>query len=172
MEYILDAQKSTAAFVAYAPMHSFKGWVEKGGLKGRLAFDPEKGVLKAIEAAADTGSFETGDADRNKAMDDFFHLKDHPETSFLMTEVKSQKAGAGGKQTVSLVGILEFAGIRRQLPINCTIMVNDGTISFDLTFKWSFKAFGLKAPRLLFLTVRDIVDIKAHLEFTKDEGRS
>jgi hypothetical protein len=66
---------------------------------------------------------------------------------------------------MTVLGILELSGIRRQLPIVCMVTKNDEMMIIDLQFKWSFKAYGMKAPRLLFMTVRDIVDIKAHLEF-------
>ena len=54
---------------------------------------------------------------------------------------------------------------RRQLPVSFIITRGNSGFSIDLDFKWSFKAYGLKAPRLLFLTVRDIVDISGNGEF-------
>ncbi len=56
-------------------------------------------------------------------------------------------------------------GQRRQLPVEFVIIRNGHGFSIDLAYKWSFKAYGLKAPRLLFLTVRDIVDISGKGEF-------
>jgi hypothetical protein len=51
------------------------------------------------------------------------------------------------------------------LPVDFRIIRDDQGFSIDLDYKWSFKAYGLKAPRLLFLTVRDIVDISGKGKF-------
>jgi polyisoprenoid-binding protein YceI len=164
LNYLLDEQNSKASFIAYAPMHKFKGWVDKG-LAGTLEVDTQDFAITDILALAKTCTFDTGDADRNKAMEDFFELKAHTETSFKMTELKSLQALGKNKYKATVLGILDFAGIKRQLPIVCSVENKGERIVFDIAVKWSFKAYGLKAPRLLFLTVRDIVDIGAHLEF-------
>lgn len=167
MEYILNEKDSRANFIAYAPMHKFAGWV-KEGLQGSVDVDLDNLQLLNIEAVARTSKFDTGDTERNKAMDDYFSLPDHPETSFVMTECKSFKKKSSGVYSLTVLGILTFAGIRRQLPINCIMKKVDDKVILDLAFKWSFKAYGMKVPRLLFLTVKDIVDIDAHLEFTQE----
>lgn len=149
-------------------MHAFKGWVEKG-LAGVLEFDREAETISAITATAESDRFETGDAERNKAMEEFFDLKAHPETSFILTECRDFKVITEKRYQATIIGILEFAGIRRQLPIACSIAEQGNRILFDISLKWSFKAFGLKSPRLLFLTVRDIVNINAHLEFVSNQ---
>lgn len=145
-------------------MHTFKGWTDRG-LRGEMSIDLENLSLSQLEATANTLDFETGDKERNKAMQDYFQFEHHPQASFVMTECKALKLQPKGGYHASLLGILEIAGIRRQLPLTCTITSRDKRLDLDLTFKWSFKAYGLKAPCLLFLNVRDIVDIKVHLEF-------
>ncbi len=157
--------KSRVDFTAQAPMHTFKGWAVEG-MKGDLHIDFDSLELQHIEVSVDANCFDTGDTDKNKAMKDFFTLDSHPEASFLMTECREFCRMADNSYKMTVLGILELAGIRRQLPITCMVKKNDTRINIDLQFKWSFKAYGMTAPRLLFMTVRDIVDIKAHLEFT------
>jgi len=164
LNYLLDVKNSKSAFVAYAPMHKFKGWVEEG-LEGSLEVDSETFTITQMVALAQTSKFDTGDGDRNKAMEDYFELKINKETSFKMTELRALKSVGKQKYKATLVGILDFAGIRRQLPIVCDVQHKGERIIFDMAVKWSFKAYGLKVPTLLFLKVRDIVDITAHLEF-------
>ncbi|PHR27241.1 MAG: hypothetical protein COA36_09645 [Desulfotalea sp.] len=169
MNYILDEKNSKSSFIAYAPMHKFKGWAD-GGLTGTVDVDTDDFTISKFLVAAETGRFDTGDPGRNKAMMEFFDLKKHSETSFTLTELKSIKSTGNNKYQATLVGILDFAGIRRQLPIVCNIVNGTERIVFDMGVKWSFKAYGIKAPQLLFLTVRDIVDITAHLEFIPVQG--
>lgn len=124
--------------------------------------------LADIQAVVKTAFFDTGDDSKNKAMVDYFSLDKHPDASFNMTECKELSKVKDNIYQLTILGILEFSGIRRQLPITCTLNRAEGHIQLDLQFKWSFKAYGLKPPTLLFLKVRDIVDIKAHLEFTAE----
>ncbi len=167
MKYRL-AENSRADFIAYAPMHTFKGWVVKG-LTGQLDIDTETLVPSVIQAEARTECFDTGDGERNKAMMDFFHFEKHPLASFTLTQCNASRKSGQNSCRATLVGVLELAGIQRQLPITTDIQRAEERLTMDLKFKWSFKAYGIKAPRLLFLTVRDIVDISAHLEFLPSE---
>jgi len=164
MKYTVT-DKSRVDFTAQAPMHTFKGWAAKG-LKGVIEIDFDTLGLQHIQVAVDANCFDTGDADKNKAMKDFFALDSHPEASFVLTECQEFCKMADDNYKMTVLGILELAGIRRQLPITCKLTKNNEQILIDLQFKWSFKAYGMKAPRLLFMTVRDIVDIEAHLVFT------
>lgn len=168
MNYLLDEKNSKSSFIAYAPMHKFKGWVENG-FAGTLEVDNQDFTIKNIMASAQTNKFDTGDMTRNKAMNDFFELKVNTETSFTMTGLKALKPLGKDKYKATLIGILDFAGIKRQLPIVCNVQNKGERVVFDIAVKWSFKAYGIKAPTLLFLTVRDIVDITAHLEFVATE---
>ena len=161
--------KSRVDFTAQAPMHTFKGWASKS-MQGEITIDFDSLELQHIEVAVETNSFNTGDADKNKAMKDFLNLESHPQASFIMTECREFCRMSDTSYKMTVLGILELAGIRRQLPITCVVKNNDKEIAIDLQFKRSFKAYGMKAPRLLFMTVRDIVDIQAHLEFTNVQG--
>ncbi len=148
--------------MAYAPMHTFKGWTIQG-LTGFFDIDFEEMKVHQVEAVALNEFFDTGYADRNKAMVDFFKFETNKTSSFHLTECKEFKKISDTKYHISMLGVLEFAGIRRQLPITCILLKNGESMTASMKVKWSFKAYGIKAPRLLFLTVRDIVDISADL---------
>jgi hypothetical protein len=82
-----------------------------------------------------------------------------------LTEVKTFNRLDDTRYQIKALAVLEFMGQRRQLPVDFNITRNGRGFSIDLDYKWSFKAYGLKSPRLLFLTVRDIVDISGKGEF-------
>jgi len=148
-------------------MHTFKGWAIRG-LRGKINIDFEQLSLHHAQVTLETRYLDTGDDDKNRAMRNFFKLDQHPETGFVMTECRELCQLKNNKYKMTVLGILDFVSIRRQLPITAMLTVQKEKIIMDLHFKWSFKAYGLKPPRLLFMTVRDIVDIKAHLEFIQD----
>ncbi|PIE72159.1 MAG: hypothetical protein CSA20_09165 [Deltaproteobacteria bacterium] len=163
MKYSLTAN-SRADFIAYAPLHTFKGWAVEG-MTGAIDIDFETMTLNHLEATAQTALFDTGYADRNTAMFDFFGWEKHPETSFTLTQCQEFTKIDDALYRLTIQGILDFSGIKRQLPVKCTLRRKGEKLWLEMKCKWSFKAYGLKAPRLLFMTVRDIVDISAGLEF-------
>ncbi len=146
-------------FTAYAPFHTFKGWSIKG-IDAQISIDFQHLEILNASATAQTRFFDTGYADRNKAMVDYMQQEKFPEASVEMTECKEFVLQDDGRYRADILAVLEFIGERRQLPITFYVAKESGKITIDLAFKWSFKAYGLKAPRLLFLTVRDIVDIR------------
>ncbi len=168
MKYTIDSARSRASFIAYAPMHKFKGWTTSS-ISGQVEVNPETGEIAHFSAQAATMEFETGDVSRNQAMQEYFSFAKYPETSFHTTESVTLKK-RGDKWQGEIVGILELAGVRRQLPVNCILYMEEGLPVFEFSLKWSFKAFGMKVPRLLFLTVRDIVDISAVLRCRREES--
>ncbi len=167
MRYNINQERSRADFVAYAPMHKFCGWAVNT-IVGQVEVDLEQAKIENFAAKASTMSFATGDASRNKAMQEYFNFLQYPETSFYITD-SIPLANCGDIWKGELTGILELAGVRRQLPVDCIIRKRDQLLVFDLSLNWSFKAFAMKAPRLLFMTVRDIVDIHAVLYCQKEE---
>ncbi len=167
MKFVITGSSRTD-FTAYAPMHKFKGWAVEG-ITGCFDIDFETMAVKQIEAYALNEFFDTGYADRNKAMVEFFNFKKNKQSSFIMTECREFKKLSGTKYKITMLGVLEFVGIRRQLPITCTLTRNKNLLNASMSVKWSFKAYGIKAPQLLFLKVRDIVDISADLELSASE---
>lgn len=69
--------------------------------------------LQHIEAALETRCFDTGDAERNKAMKDYFSLETHSESSFVMTGCREFCRLDDDHYRLIVPGVLESAGIRR-----------------------------------------------------------
>ncbi|WP_020586297.1 YceI family protein [Desulfobacter curvatus] len=151
-------------FTAYAPLHTFKGWTRQD-VEAQIGINFDTATISYARARAQTCCFDTGFDDRNKAMADYMQIEKYPESSIELTEVKAFTRLDDTRLQIDALAVLEFMGQRRQLPVNFFITRNGSGFSIGLDFKWSFKAYGLKAPRLLFLTVRDIVDISGKGEF-------
>nr|WP_321400894.1 hypothetical protein [uncultured Desulfobacter sp.] len=151
-------------FTAYAPLHTFKGWTRQG-VEAQMGIDFEAKSISYARASAKTVFFDTGFKDRNKAMADYMQIREYPESSIELSEVKKFNRLDDSRYQINALAVLEFMGQRRQLPVDFSIVRDDHGFSIDLDYKWSFKAYGLKAPRLLFLAVRDIVDISGKGKF-------
>lgn len=150
-------------FTARAPLHLFRGWAESG-LSGILQLD-NRLVPSALEARLDNDFLRTPDAARTRAMRDYFALVRHPSSSFIMSDLGECAQIDERSYRAVLWGALDFAGVRRRLPVTCLARVGDGEVVMNLRCTWSFRAFGFKRPRLLFLAVADLVDIRAELRF-------
>lgn len=151
-------------FTAYAPLHTFKGWSSKG-LESEIEIDFEKMTVNRIKASAQVCFFETGDRERDRAMMKYMDPETFSEATIEMTECGSFTRTGPEKFSGSALALLSFMGVCRQLPVAFTAERREGRLFVETSLKWSFGAYGLKAPRLLFLTVRDIVDISGHGEF-------
>ncbi len=162
-EYKLTANYDVG-FTAYAPLHTFKGWARQG-IEAQMGINFDAGTISYARASAQTRYFDTGFNDRNKAMTDYMQIEKYPESSIELTQVKAFTRANDTRFQIKALAVLRFMGQQRQLPISFIIMRNHIGFSIDLDFKWSFKAYDLKAPRLLFLRVRDIVDISGKGEF-------
>jgi len=163
LQYTLT-DNSRVEFIARAPLHSVKGRATTG-LAGTAVFDLDQQEVHHIRVTAATGTFQTDDPEKTRAMAKFFTFAEHPETSFIMTGCREFLLLASGNHRITVQGILTFAGIRRQLPITSIIRRSGQNVMWDLQFKWSFTAYGLQPPSLLFMKLRDIVDVRACLEF-------
>lgn len=151
-------------FTAYAPLHTFKGWARQG-IEAQMGINFDAGTISYARASAQTCYFDTGFDDRNKAMADYIQLDKYPESSIELTEVTAFIRLDDTRFQIDALVVLEFMGQRRQLPVSFFIIRDHSDFFIDLDFKWSFKAYGLKVPRLLFFTVRDIVNISGKGKF-------
>lgn len=164
MKYVL-ADNSRVDFLARATLHSFKGWANNG-LRAEAEIDMEQGILHRLWAEVDTSCFDTADPERTEAMNRYLAPLEHPRVEFSLSECREFSPAGNGRWQIRMLGVLDYVDIRRQLPVFGLMRQRNGRLLWDLHCKWSFKAYGLKPPRLFFLTVHDIVDISAHLEFT------
>jgi len=163
MKYTLS-ENFRVDFIAHAPMHTFKGWTFKG-IDAEMEVDFDALELSGIHATAETCFFDTGNEDRNQAMKAYMSSDRFPKALVETAQSTQFEKLDEEMYKISPLIILEFMGIRKQMPVTFIAVREKNKIKIDVELKWSFKAYGLKAPRLLFLTVRDIVEIKGSGEF-------
>jgi hypothetical protein len=168
MKYILSEEKNRIAFTAYAPLHTFKGWVTES-INGEADIDLENKQIENVTVRATTGLFDTGDAFKNEEMHQFIGVKKNPQATFTFNECTYFVQADEHTYHISVNGILDFMDIRRSFPLDIVAIRNGKGFSAGLVFKWSFKGHGIKPPQLFFLKLKDKVDIRVHLDF-KEAG--
>ena len=169
--YDISEQGYRVDFIAYAPLHRFCGWTVSG-VQGDVQFDFEQRKIETMTFSAAVHDFDTGDRIRNKEMMKVFQVESHPLASLIMADCTQFQELKSDLFSIKIMAILEFMGIRRQLPLQLTAQRENSALKLDMAMKWSFKSYGIKAPQLLFLKVRDIVDIHAHLVLNERENEN
>ena len=76
--------------------------------------------------------------------------------------ISSIKAGTNGKYR--LIGKLNFAGKTKALSLNASITKKSSNISLKSNFSIKLTNYGLTPPKILFLSVRDKIDINIELQ--------
>lgn len=165
MIYKINSSKSRVEFLAKAPLHKFKGWVEDG-FEGEIDIDFENNIIEDINIVVKTEFFDTGERLKNKEMHKYIKNKEITETSFTLKEFKKMKKKKDDSYDISLLGVLNFMNIERDLDLNIKARKIDNKLTANVSFDWSFKNFALKPPQILFIKVKDIVRISVDLEFS------
>ena len=166
MKYLIK-DESIVNFIAYAPLHKFRGKVEDG-FSGFIDIDLEKNTLKEIDIEVKTEFFTTGDKLKDKELHKYISSEDIKVASFKSKELRSFKKVKDNIYQIDLLGVLNFMNIERDLKLKFKIVHKEDSIYTELDFNWSFKNFGLKAPQLLFLKVKDKVSISLKFNFTQE----
>ena len=165
MKYLIK-ENSIANFIAYAPLHKFKGRVEDG-FSGFIDINLEKNDIKEIDIEVKTKFFTTGDKLKDIELHKYISSKKIEVATFKLKKLKSFKKVKDNIYQIDLLGILNFMNIERDLRLKFKIEYKDNLIYTKLNFDWSFKNYGFKAPQLLFLKVKDKVSINLELNFTQ-----
>jgi len=157
-------EDSKVDFLAYAPLHKFRGNIEEG-FSGSIEIDFEKKEITEIDIVVETKFFKTGDFLKDKEMHKYISSKKIKTASFKLKKFKKMKKLKKENYQIELIGVLKFMDIERDLDLKFTIEKKEDSIETVFKFVWSFKNYGLEPPHLLFIKVKDKVDITAILSF-------
>ncbi len=107
------------------------------------------------------GDLVSDNKDRDDHMYETLNTLSHPLISYTINSiVKDDKRDNG----YILNGVLELHGVKKELDVDAEMVQNDGLINLRSKFSLKMSDFGIEPPVLLFLTVRDQVDIDVNLD--------
>jgi polyisoprenoid-binding protein YceI len=148
-DYTVDIAKSTVTFSGTSTFHDFTGTARL--VSGTVHLDGA-GATGVVEA--DAASMTTADDGRDERMHNFvMDIAAFPRVRFDLTGWTPQATGgiAGGTWTMK--------GVAKPLSMPVTIANGHATTKFDL----NIRDWGIRTPRLVFVTVGDIVSVKLDL---------
>jgi polyisoprenoid-binding protein YceI len=149
VDYTIDLAASKVAFSGTSTLHDFGGSARL--VSGSLHLDPSK---PSGEIDADAASMATGSAGRDERMHSFvMEAGTYPRVSFVLTAWAP--ASGGGTAT----GTWTMKGVPRPVTIPVAISGEHATAHLAL----NIRDWGIKTPRLLFVTVGDTVQVDLDL---------
>ncbi len=99
--------------------------------------------------------------DRDKHMYQAIEAMKYLITTYTISNVKKVD------NHYEIHGTLDLHGVKKPLKLVGNIKYANGKLKMDLKASFLMSGFGIEPPKLLFLTVRDKIDIKINTTFTK-----
>ena len=103
--------------------------------------------------------FISSSSGRDEHMQEMFEMEKYPAISFSVEKVTKQN------QNYIIDGTMYIHGVSKALQIPATITQSNQTISMHSDFQVKVTDYGMEPPSLLFMDVRNEVDINATLNF-------
>jgi len=107
--------------------------------------------------------FVSDNSDRDKHMDEATEVGKFPLASYSITKVTK----AEGANNYTLEGTLDFHGKKNPLTFNAEIMQTDKTVTINATSMILVSEYDLEMPCMMFMCVRDQVDLFAKAVLNK-----
>jgi len=126
-------------------------------LKYENTIESIKGKIKISSA-----SLKSEKEDRDKNMYELLKTDIYPNITFNITDIQKKD------EQFELTGTLTLNAVGKEVKSIVEIDELENEISMDGTFRIKLTQFDIKPPKLLFLTVRDQIDIKYNLRYKKD----
>jgi polyisoprenoid-binding protein YceI len=124
-----------------------------------------KDTIESIEGifSIKTLSLKSENEKRDEHMYELLNATLHPKISFKIISIQTYET-----QYV-IDGMLTLNGVTKPASSVCKIEANNDIVSFNGYFAIKLTQFNMEPPSLLFLTVRDKIDIKYNLSYTKEK---
>lgn len=162
----LDASASKVSFEAHDALEKIDGTLPV--ISGVVRFDPLHASHAHALVSLDPSGIDTGNVLRDtNARRALFHVDRYPSIVYRLDQVTLTSAllPVGGTAGFSARGRLTLAGATHLVSTTGTVERGARRLTVDATFPIRLTDFGMKPPRLLFITVADEVNVTIHLVF-------
>jgi len=99
--------------------------------------------------------FSSDKSDRDKSMYEEIQADKFKFATFTIADVKK----AEGEDNYTINGVLDFHGEKKELNANAKITTVDGSLTIDASSMILMSDYGIKMPCMMFMCVRDQVDL-------------
>lgn len=106
--------------------------------------------------------FKSDNSKRDEHMAEALDIKQYTQTTYTITSVTPSTKGQ-----YSIEGTLNLHGISKPITLTGEITTQNKQVSLKMKTSFKMSEFGIKPPKLLFLTVRDQVDMKIDTTYSE-----
>ena len=157
-EFNFYPENSYIKYIGHHPLHSWTG------ISNNFEFDlniNENSFSIYISSRLD--SFDSNNENRDSNMLFYTESLKYPNVTFksdIITYTKLKK--------INLIkGILNFHGIEKQITAKVEILENNSTFVGICNFKIKLSDFNIERPKLLMLSIEDIIELETKIELLK-----
>jgi len=159
---LVDTEASMLEYRGRHPSHNWRGTSRR--VTGEVVYDAANPAASRIMISAPIASFDSGNGTRDANMRKLLNEPENPNVTFTSETVKvttSRTTDEGHAGTWQVSGTLDFNGQRRPLTIPVEVTVSGGQLRAVAAFPVSLTAHEVKRPKLLFVPMRDTLEMEA-----------
>lgn len=105
--------------------------------------------------------FSSDKSDRDKSMYEEIQTDKFKLATYTISDVKK----AEGEDSYTINGVLDFHGEKKELSANAKITTVEGSLTIDASSMILMSDYGIKMPCMMFMCVRDQVDLLVKATF-------
>jgi polyisoprenoid-binding protein YceI len=153
-------QGSTLRYHLIHPFHAVDGIARAVEAKARILGDGTADV--AVRARVD--AFDSGNSNRDAHMLEVTEAARLPYVQFTGTASGVRTDHYPAELEVPITGTLDFHGVTQQVSVTAKVrFASPERADVEVTFPVSLTAYGVKRPSVVFVAVRDRIEITARL---------
>jgi len=123
----------------------------------------KKGEVTTLKGSVDISlvDLKSDNEERDEHMHETIEIKKYTETSYTIKLVEKNTAG-----TYNITGTLSLHGVTKPLNMVGEVTQNGDEVSINAKTSFKMSDFGIEPPTLLFLTVRDLLEMTIDTTYT------
>jgi polyisoprenoid-binding protein YceI len=123
----------------------------------------DKGDVTTLKGSVDVSLVElkSENEDRDEHMHETINVDKYAKTTYTINSVEKNTAG-----TYNISGTLSLHGITKNIDLLGTVIESGESVSINAKTTFNMSDFGIEPPSMLFLTVRDLLEMSIDTTYT------
>ena len=157
-ELTFNSKKSFIKYTGYHPLHSWEGFSKD--IEFRLN---QNNNTFSIYISTRLDSFNSNNENRDSNMLFYTESLKFPKVTFISENIEYKNL-----ENLNLIkGTLYFHGVEKSIIAKVKIIEKQSTILGECNFQIKLSDFNIERPKLLMLSIKDNIDLKATIELLK-----
>ncbi len=123
----------------------------------------DKGDVTTLKGSVDVSlvKFKSDNEERDEHMYKVLDVKKYAQTTYTITSVTKNTAGS-----YNIEGTLDLHGVKKPIALLGEVQQNGDKVTIKAKTSFKMSDFGIEPPKLLFLSVRDLVEMTIDTTYT------